>query len=132
MEVPAYTLFIPFVSKIGRRPSTAGNFFLTGICMLALSRTPNGKHRNYRMISILNAYKLHNFFVLFLLVYETVRMILAMLAKLFISCDFAVIYLLGAELYPTELRTTGLAVGVFCGRLGSITAPYIADLMVRR
>jgi len=54
-----------------------------------------------------------------------------MSAKLFISSAFGIIYLLGAELYPTEMRTTGLAVGIFMGRMGAITAPYIADLLVR-
>lgn len=64
--------------------------------------------------------------------YEAIRIILAMSAKLFVSSGFAIIYLLGAELYPTELRTTGLAVGIFCGRIGAITAPYIVDLMVKQ
>jgi len=62
--------------------------------------------------------------------YETFRIVLAMSAKLFISSAFAILYLLGAELYPTEMRTTGLAVGVFMGRCGAMTAPYIADMMV--
>jgi fucose permease len=63
--------------------------------------------------------------------YEIMRIFLAMAAKLFISSGFAIIYLLGAELYPTEMRTTGLAVGIFMGRMGAITAPYIADLLVK-
>lgn len=44
MEVPAYTLIVPFVSKLGRRPTTSGAFILTGLCMLGLSRTPNGNN----------------------------------------------------------------------------------------
>jgi len=43
MEVPAYTVIVPFVSKLGRRPTTVGNFMLTGICMLGLAYAPNGK-----------------------------------------------------------------------------------------
>ncbi|CAL8128169.1 unnamed protein product [Orchesella dallaii] len=103
MEVPAYTVIVPFVSKLGRRPTTVGNFMLTGLCMLGLAYAPDE--------------------------YQIIRIVLAMLAKLFVSSGFAIVYLLGAELYPTELRTTGLAVGIFMGRIGAISAPYIVDLM---
>ncbi|ODM93122.1 Solute carrier family 22 member 3 [Orchesella cincta] len=111
MEVPAYTVIVPFVAKLGRRPTTVGNFMLTGICMLGLAYAPN----------------VTRYFTL--TEYQYVRIVLAMLAKLFVSSGFAIVYLLGAELYPTELRTTGLAVGIFMGRIGAISAPYIVDLM---
>jgi len=44
MEIPAYTLVVPLVSKYGRRPSTAASFVLTGICMIALSLTPGSNN----------------------------------------------------------------------------------------
>ncbi|OXA43589.1 hypothetical protein Fcan01_21495 [Folsomia candida] len=103
MEIPAYLLTPIPASKLGRRPTTCATFMLTGVCMLGLSQIDSS--------------------------YETTRIVLAMLAKFFISSTFAIIYLLGAELYPTEMRTTGLAVGIFCGRLGGGSAPYIVDLL---
>jgi hypothetical protein len=53
-----------------------------------------------------------------------------MSGKLFITTCFAVLYLLGAELFPTATRTTGLASAVIMGRLGSILAPFIVDMVV--
>ncbi len=58
------------------------------------------------------------------------RISLALCGKLFIACAFAIIYLLGAELYPTTMRTTGLGAAVMVGRFGSMTAPYFVDIKV--
>lgn len=62
--------------------------------------------------------------------YNAARIFFSMAGKLFISGCFGVIYLLGAELYPTSARATGLGSAVLFGRIGSIVAPYIVDLTV--
>jgi fucose permease len=62
--------------------------------------------------------------------YKIFRVIFTMAGKLFISGCFAVIYLLGTELYPTATRTTGLGSAVLMGRFGSILAPYVISQTV--
>lgn len=48
-----------------------------------------------------------------------------------VSCaaSFTMIYTLVAQAYPTNLRTTGSAVCLGCGRLGAIVAPMIYELL---
>ncbi|CAG7823398.1 unnamed protein product [Allacma fusca] len=103
MEVPAYSLTEPFVSKWGRRPTLILLFALTGAVFLAFVATP--------------------------VAHQHIRILFAMSGKLFVSSAFAVIYLLGAELYPTSARITGLGAAVLMGRFGSIIAPYAVDML---
>ncbi|XP_021957270.1 organic cation transporter protein [Folsomia candida] len=103
MEVPAYTLVIPCLTILGRKPTVIGTFTLTAVCSFIVAYTPAE--------------------------YELIRVAVSMSGKLFITTCFAVLYLLGAELFPTSTRTTGLASAVIFGRLGSILAPFIVDLV---
>ena len=57
-------------------------------------------------------------------------MSLAMLGKLCIASAYQVIYLYGAELIPTEMRLFGLGTCNVMARFGSISCPYITDLLV--
>ncbi|CAL8115003.1 unnamed protein product [Orchesella dallaii] len=102
-EVPAYTLVVPILSRWGRRPTIVASYFLTAVCTLTVAYISEDQ--------------------------EILRMVVSMSGKLFITTCFAVIYLLGTELYPTSTRTTGLAAAVFMGRIGSILAPYVVDGM---
>lgn len=46
-----------------------------------------------------------------------------------ISAVFAVIILQTAELFPTELRSSAIGTSSTMAHVGSISAPYIADLL---
>ena len=52
----------------------------------------------------------------------------ALFGKLCITFSFAVVYLYSAELFPTEIRTTGIGSCSTVGRLGGILAPFVGDL----
>lgn len=54
---------------------------------------------------------------------------LAMTGKFFVSIGFAIIYVYTAEMYPTPVRTIGLGAGSMFARLGSLLAPFVADLV---
>jgi len=52
-----------------------------------------------------------------------------MLGKLCITTSFAIIYFWSAELYPTVLRNSLLGVSSTMARLGTVFAPFIADMV---
>ena len=52
-------------------------------------------------------------------------MVVITLGKFGITGVFAIIYLHAAELFPTVLRSTGLATASICGRFGSMLAPIV-------
>ncbi|KAF0313894.1 Solute carrier family 22 member 21 [Amphibalanus amphitrite] len=53
---------------------------------------------------------------------------LALLGKFGASGAFSLAYVYTAELYPDSLRALGVGVASATGRVGSILAPFIADL----
>lgn len=48
-------------------------------------------------------------------------------AKLGVSGSFAVIWIYGAELFPTEIRGNALGLGSMVGRIGGICAPFVNE-----
>ena len=54
---------------------------------------------------------------------------LALLGKFGASGAFSLAYVYTAELYPDSLRALGVGVASATGRVGSILAPFIADLV---
>lgn len=59
------------------------------------------------------------------------RVIFTMGGKFFVAAAFQICYLVMGEVYPTLIRSTGQSTGTIMGRFGSITAPYVADLLVQ-
>ncbi|XP_018019714.1 organic cation transporter protein [Hyalella azteca] len=103
MELPAYSLPAPIISRWGRRWPTALSYATSGVALLALAWTPSQ--------------------IVWLV------MTLAMVGKLCISMAFQIVYLFSVELLPTEIRTTGLGSMVFVSRFGAIVTPFITDTL---
>lgn len=57
-------------------------------------------------------------------------MVLSQFGKFIIGGAYALVYLYATELMPTLLRTYGLGTASMVGRVGSIIAPFIVDLVV--
>lgn len=125
MELPAYTIVIPCLTFMGRKPTVVGTYLLTALCSFVVAYTPLGLFQGYRTSTLIHFNLCH-----FIAEYETLRVAVSMSGKFFITTCFAVLYLLGAELFPTATRTTGLASAIIMGRLGSIGAPFVVDLVV--
>lgn len=53
-----------------------------------------------------------------------------MFGRLCISAVFAVVILHTAELFPTEIRNSAIGTSSTMAHVGSISAPYIVDLLV--
>ena len=53
-----------------------------------------------------------------------------MIGKFLISMTFAIAYLYTAELFPTPVRNVAVGAASTFARIGSMSAPYIVDLLV--
>jgi OCT family organic cation transporter-like MFS transporter 4/5 len=53
----------------------------------------------------------------------------AMIGKFLISMTFAIAYLYTAELFPTKVRNVAVGTASTFARIGSISAPYIVDIL---
>lgn len=55
--------------------------------------------------------------------------VLSLFGKFIIGGAYALVYLYATELMPTLLRTYGLGTASMVGRVGSIIAPFVVDLV---
>jgi len=55
---------------------------------------------------------------------------IGMIGKFLISMTFAIAYLYTAELFPTIVRNVAVGTASTFARIGSMSAPYIVDLLV--
>jgi OCT family organic cation transporter-like MFS transporter 4/5 len=54
---------------------------------------------------------------------------IGIIGKFLISMTFAIAYLYTAELFPTKVRNLAVGLASTFARIGSISAPYIVDLL---
>ena len=57
------------------------------------------------------------------------RVTFALIGKFSINSSWIVMSMLGLELFPTILRSTGMGSASVVGRIGSITAPFMKNLV---
>ncbi|KAH3727340.1 hypothetical protein DPMN_053273 [Dreissena polymorpha] len=58
-----------------------------------------------------------------------VTVVLSNVGKFGISAAFAIIYVWSAELFPTQVRSSGIGSSSMMARVGGMVCPYIADLV---
>lgn len=104
MELPSYTLTIPFVVKFGRKAPLVAFFVLCALGTLVLMVLPGGRDTWWFLAVV-------------------------MASKFCITSAYQVIYLYCSELYPTCLRTRGLGITSMVGRTGAIISPFITDML---
>nr|KAG5691467.1 hypothetical protein BaRGS_017310 [Batillaria attramentaria] len=110
LEIVSYGIPYFLVDRIGRRPVYCASMILAGAaCVISV----------------------------FPVIFEAPAWIvvaLSMTGRFFGCSAFSIIYLYGPELFPTIIRSSTMGIGVTFARIGSIIAPYIADLvgMARR
>lgn len=108
VEVPAVVVILPALSRLGRVKcycySFIGGGIACGIVALISFTTAPGS-----------------------MVWLTVG--IAMVGKFLISMTFAIAYLYTAELFPTKVRNVAVGMASTFARVGSISAPYIVDLL---
>lgn len=108
VEVPAVVVIIPLLAILGRVKCYCGSFLGGGICcgLVAIITFATNKGE---------------------MVWLPVTV--AMIGKFLISMTFAIAYLYTAELFPTKVRNVAVGTASTFARIGSISAPYIVDLL---
>ncbi|XP_033741750.1 uncharacterized protein LOC117328333 [Pecten maximus] len=106
VEFPAYALCLVLLDRVGRRLLHASCMIVGGAaCVITI----------FPMLYAGESL-------------QPITVTLAMLGKVGAAAAFAVIYVWSAELYPTVVRNAGMGASSSCARIGSMIAPYIADL----
>jgi len=63
--------------------------------------------------------------------YGTALTSLSMVGKASITTTYGVIYVVATEVFPTEVRNIGMALGAIAGGIGGMAAPFIGQPLVR-
>ncbi|XP_066984510.1 organic cation transporter protein-like [Macrobrachium rosenbergii] len=103
VEVPAYTVLAPVVSRFGRRMPVSVCYLMSGMVLLLQPFLPSG--HQWLIISS------------------------AMLGKMAISMSFQGNNLYASELFPTEVRTRGVSSSFMMSRIGSSVSPFITEYL---
>lgn len=109
VEVPAVVVIIPALAKLGRVKCYSGTFIAGGICCC--------------LVALVTAVTSGQGWAIALSV------AIGIVGKFLISMTFAIAYLYTAELFPTKVRNLAVGLASTFARIGSISAPYIVDLL---
>ena len=109
-EAVACLAIIPALARLGRVKIYTGTFILSGAACLAVAVILWVAPANSYLGLIIS---------------------LAMTGKFFISGTFALAYLYTAELFPTPVRNVAVGGASTFARIGSMSAPYIVDILGR-
>lgn len=108
VEVPAVVAILPLLNRLGRVKCYCGTFITGGICC--------------GIVALLS-------FILSPGQSVWLPVTIAMIGKFLISQTFAIAYLYTAELFPTNVRNVAVGTASTFARIGSMSAPYIVDLL---
>lgn len=100
IEIPAYLSCMFVAEKFGRKASTFGTMFLSGLFCCLTPFIPAGIW----------------------------RVVMAMSGKFFITMSFSIVYTWSAELMPTSLRSSALGLFSMTSRIGGILVPLLLIL----
>merc|ERR1711874_51326 len=109
-EAVACLAIIPALARLGRVKIYSGTFIMSGLACLA--------------VAVIIWFAPENSFLGLIIA-------LAMSGKFFISGTFALAYLYTAELFPTPVRNVAVGGASTFARVGSMSAPYIVDILGR-
>ncbi|EDV90529.1 organic cation transporter protein [Drosophila grimshawi] len=103
VDIPSYVVPVIMLRFTGRRITTMFLFIWTGVSLLLVLCVPAGS--------------------------TTWIVSFAMLGRFGISATYSVVTLYTAELYPTEIRNSALGTCSTWAHVGSISAPYVVDVL---
>ncbi|KAK4292640.1 hypothetical protein Pmani_034611 [Petrolisthes manimaculis] len=98
-ELPSTSLFIPIVTRYGRKKITIISYFLCAAVLLVQPLVPSDL--------------------------TWLAVMLTMTGKMLVSCVSSVVGLYSLELNPTEIRSQGLGASMLTSRCGAFLAPFI-------
>ena len=95
-------VFLTLDTRLGRRYSSSLLFLVAGVILLVIIFLPSN--------------------------IAWLKVTLALIGRLGITAVFAQLYILAAEIYPTRMRSCGLALCSSASRFGAVISPYVAKL----
>ncbi|ESN92020.1 hypothetical protein HELRODRAFT_90057 [Helobdella robusta] len=101
VEVPAYALAVPLLSRLGRIQPISGCYLAVGLLM----------------------------FISIFISNDILVTILSTLGKGLMTCGYGMVYITTAELYPTRLRSIGFGTCIISARFAATLAPFTSDLL---
>ena len=105
LEIPAYSAAIILLLYFGRRVPYYCSMLLCGASLLSIMLIPRGVYAD-----------------------DWPATAIALFGKSCITFSWAVLFIYSAELFPTEIRTSGIGSASFIGRFGGILAPWVGLL----
>uniref|UniRef100_A0A087Y6F0 Major facilitator superfamily (MFS) profile domain-containing protein n=1 Tax=Poecilia formosa TaxID=48698 RepID=A0A087Y6F0_POEFO len=99
VEIPANVACLTMIQRFGRRICQAGFLFLGGVSCLVATAVP-------RALPVLVT-------------------VIAMMGKFSATAAFTTAYVYTAELYPTDIRHSGMGVNSMCARVAGILSPLV-------
>jgi len=109
IELAAYILAFVFVNSFGRKYPLMLYLFLSGILCISVVCV-----RRFVPAEAVNV--------------ESLATALALIGKASVVSCFCIIFIYSSEVFPTVIRTVGVGVCAFFGRVGSLLAPQILHL----
>lgn len=106
VEFPSYFFTMYIFKYVGRRPLLAIMMYGVGFSCLGVIPFVRDDNR-----------------------YQAVITAIAMLGKFCVTSSFGIIYVYSAEVYPTVLRQIGMGSCSVAGRVGSVLAPFMKELV---
>ena len=105
LEIPSHTAAILSLLYFGRRIPYCSSMFLCGLSLVSTALIPRDTfHMDWAV------------------------MVLTLFGKMCITFSWGVLFLYNAELFPTEVRTSGIGSASFVGRFGGMVAPWVEML----
>ena len=105
LEIPSHTAAILTLLYFGRRIPYCSSMLLCGVSLVSIILVPRGMFHN-----------------------DWPVMILTLFGKMCVTFSWGVLFLYNAELFPTEVRTSGIGSASFIGRFGGMVAPWVEML----
>jgi len=67
--------------------------------------------------------------IIIIIIPDWIVVALSMIGRFAVCIAFATIYVYGAEVFPTVVRSSAMSTGVTFSRFGSVFSPYVADVV---
>ena len=102
LEIPSHTAAILTLLYFGRRIPYCSSMLLCGLSLVSIILVPREMFHN-----------------------DWPVMVLTLFGKMCVTFSWGVLFLYNAELFPTEVRTSGIGSASFVGRFGGMVAPWV-------
>ncbi|OAD57752.1 Organic cation transporter protein, partial [Eufriesea mexicana] len=102
-EIPAYLIPTPILMVMGRRQGSGALYIIAALCLLCILAIPTTE--------------------------SDAIMIISLIGRFSASAAYGIVILYSSELFPTVCRNSAVGTNSAMSHIGSVAAPYVADLL---